>query len=313
MKIIKLLITIILFFVTVAFPVFGQVAKCIVIDALNHKPVPYATVYSSKSGMGIHADEEGYFEWHTGISSDSIVVSSVGYKHQKIMIKSLKEDIVNSIEINQDLVELSEVIVRPGSKSLERIVGFFYNEPDKNRGMGPGGISENQIFVNYYPNTEQMEGYIKKLMFDIKGFDLSQKSSRARIRILSYNKSSGLPDRDLLRESIVVKITKFSPNILLNIEKYKIVFPTDGVFIGLEFICHNEFIYKKKSLSRQKTDCPRITTTKAENYREEGKSYYWTYHANRWIWACISDGSIFPGQSWHGRVFKFGAVISSFQ
>lgn len=298
-----------LFCLSIKSVVFAQIVRGNVVNSVDGKPVPYATIYSTKSFVGNHTDEEGYFEWNTINKKDSLVISSVGYRDTKIVVESLKPDQLNIIKLSQSITELSEVVVKGSGKTVEKKIGFFENTPDKGMGMGPGGIADNELFVNYYPNTDHKAGLIKKLMFDIKGFELSQKSSKAKIRILSLNKINGLPDKDLLQENIIVKINRLSPNIVLDIEKFNIQFPEDGLFIGLEFICNSEFVFKKQSLIGQKSNCPRITVTKTIDYKVEGKSYYWTFHGNKWRWVCISDGSVFPNRKWIGMVFRFGATV----
>ena len=293
--------------------VHSQVIRGNVVNALSNEAVPYATLHSIKSPNGLHADEAGYFEWNVTDKRDSIVVSSVGYVSSKIAVYSLSKNIINQIELHQDSVILSEVTVKGSGRSITKKIGFFDNKPGEGMGMGPGGISQNELFVNYYPNEDQRVGSIKKLSFDIKGFDFSQKSSKVKIRILSRNASSGLPDKDLLQRDIIVKINRLSPDIILDIEKLNISFPEDGIFIGLEFICESTFLFKKQSLIGQKTNCPRITMTKAADYKKEGQSYFWTFHRNKWQWICVSDGSVFPNRSWIGLVFKFGATILIYQ
>jgi hypothetical protein len=289
--------------------VLGQVIRGNVVSSVDGKPVPYVTIYSVKSFVGNHADEDGYFEWNIGNKQDSLVISSVGYEIKKIIMTSLKAKEINVIKLDQSVVSLNEVIVKRNGKAVEKEIGFSDNEPQKGMGMGPGGISENELYVNYYPNIDQNEGWIKKLKFDIRGFDFSQKNSKAKIRILGVNKSNGLPDNDLLQKDIIVKINRLSPDIILDIEKLNIQFPIDGLFIGLEFICNSEFVFKKQSLVGQKSNCPRITLTKSVDYKLEGKSYFWTFHRNKWQWVCVSDGSVFPNKNWIGLVFRFGATV----
>ncbi|QKZ14881.1 carboxypeptidase-like regulatory domain-containing protein [Spirosoma sp. KUDC1026] len=288
---------------------FGQVVRCTVVDRLTQKEVPYVSIASTQTGAGIHADEEGYFEWGSTRSGDTLAISCVGYKPLKVAFDLLDQDRMNRLALSPDTVILKEFVVKPGTRKRTKEIGFYHYPPNSKRGMAAGGISDNQVFVNYYKNNEGKEGLLSRLLFDLKASNPGQGSSKARIRIMRYDPETGLPGNDLLPKDIIVSITPLSHDIALSVEKYNVPFPVEGIFIGLEFICHNEFIYKNQSLKKQKSDCPLIRMTREKEYDQIGKGYYWTKFRNKWQWVCISDGSAFPNKAMVGNVFKFGARV----
>lgn len=310
MNIVRYIVSLLILHLFTGNGLHGQMMRGTVVDSTTNQVVPFASIYSIKTGRGTHTDSEGYFEWNLTTSVDSLIISSVGYK--SIQISSTLLATSQVIKIGQAIIQLKEVAVQYSNKRTNKEIGFYNFKSNTSRGMGPGGIVQNEIFLNYFPNSQLAPTFISKLMFDIKGFDIDQRGgSKAIIRVLRVDKQTGLPGEDLLLHKILVNITRISPDIIVNIEKYKIPFPDEGIFIGLEFICHSDFIFKHQSLVGQKTNCPRITTTMVPNYQQEGKSYFWTFHDKKWKWACITDGTFFPSRAWIGKVFKFGAVLTS--
>jgi hypothetical protein len=59
------------------------------------------------------------------------------------------------------------------------------------------------------------------------------------------------------------------------VSEYNILFPPEGVFIGLEFFCSFEVVAaRRKGHTKNITDCPHIETSKVSNAEELGHSFF---------------------------------------
>lgn len=97
----------------------GQVIRCTVVDQLTQKAVPYVSVVSAKTGTGIHSDEEGYFEWGSTLR-DRLIISCVGYKHLKVAVAALKQEHINQLVLQLDIVVLKEILIKPGTRKVTK-------------------------------------------------------------------------------------------------------------------------------------------------------------------------------------------------
>lgn len=174
--------------------------------------------------------------------------------------------------------------------------------------MGPGGKTDFNVFVNHIKNPSKIMGFLDKLYFDLKVELFEQSNSKARIRVFSVG-TDGLPKDDILNKEILKNIDCISPNLKIDVSSLNIIFPPEGLFIGLEFFCNRELVpLKKRSQFKIKTDCPHIPTAKVSNYEEIGNSYMWTLWKGNMQWLCYSNGKFYQGTK--GHVHKFGAEVS---
>ncbi len=174
--------------------------------------------------------------------------------------------------------------------------------------MGPGGQSDFEVYVNHVKNVGRIEGYLTKLYFDLHVDIFEKSNSKVRIRVFSVGEN-GLPKDDLLTREIIKRVDRITPNIKIDVSEYNIVFPGEGVFIGLEFFCN----FEVKSIKNGRhikniTNCPHIPTAKVSNNATVGESYYWSILKGKMQWVCYSNGETYRGTK--GHVFKFGAEVS---
>ncbi|MDZ7935704.1 MAG: carboxypeptidase-like regulatory domain-containing protein [Emticicia sp.] len=278
-------------------------AQTLIKDSNSKEPIPYVSV-SRQNGTGTYSNEDGSFELLIS-SSDTLYISHLAYKS----IKLTKSDIDNLtggvIYLVPKSFQLSEVQISQSRKS-EIDLGYYYNKTFFNR-TGPGGKNDFSVFVNHLKNTANQQGYLEKLYFDLH-VDLTEKSnSKARIRVFSVGED-GLPKDDLLNKEIIKRIDRLTPNLQIDVSEFNIVFPLNGVFIGLEFFCN----YEQKEQNRRGnyktiTNCPHIETAKVLNSNVIGESYFWSIWAGKMQWVCYSDGTKMRGAK--GHVFKFGAKV----
>jgi hypothetical protein len=109
----------------------------------------------------------------------------------------------------------------------------------------------------YFPFEEVYEStdYLKSVIFHFGNF--KNKKAKYRLRLFSIGKDS-LPDKDLLKESLVVELKKKQKIANVDISDYNIIFPRDGFFIAFEwlYIPYNEekvtYVYGPKNKNKRK-------------------------------------------------------------
>lgn len=280
--------------------VSGQSRNFILKDAVTKEVIPFATIYTSH-GKGTYSDENGNFS----ISfEDSLIISHLSYEKIILQLKDLNIIQGNTVYMSPKTIILNETKIRP-NKTKTISVGY-YEEKTFSKRTGPGGNTTFNIYVNHLKNSTSMTGVLKKIYFDLSVENTDKSNSKVRIRIFSKG-ANGLPNEDVLTKEIFKKVDRFTPNIKIDVSEYNILFPPEGLFIGLEFFC----TYKNKMTSRDNfkriTNCPHIPIAKVENNSQVGDSYYWTLHNGKFRWICYSDGSFY--KPFKGYVFKFGADI----
>ncbi len=291
---------------------FSQTVKGQIIDAKTKVGIPFATVYHPKSYVGLHTSEEGEFNWNIRNMNDTIIVSSVGYKTLQVSVKNFQKDIINLITLDEQSTALAEISInatkpKKNKKNVEVEMGYYNFKKSGKSVMRPGGITNLEIYATYLPNQNNIKGFLKEVKYDLSGFSKFGEAPRVRVRILAFNKQSGIPDKDLLQANLLLKVNKLSSNIIVDLSDYNIDFPSDGLCIALEFFCRSTWELTNKNRSEEHSNCPYLPLTKIDNRSDDARSYYWTFHSGKWKWVSITDGTVFRP----GLMFKFGAVIAT--
>jgi hypothetical protein len=283
---------------------FAQNNLFFVKDKTTNEPISLVAI-STQKGNGTYSNDDGSFNITNSIN-DTLYISHLSYKNIVLLKKDIDNLVNHTIYLTPKVIELTETIIRP-SKSEKYLLGY-YKEKTFFKRVGPGGNTDFSVYVNHLKNISKNIGYINKLYFDLY-VDIAEKTnSKVRIRVFSVG-LDGLPKDDILNKEIIKKIDRFTPNLRVDISNLNIIFPPEGVFIGLEFFCNFEIKNLKKSSSYKiKTDCPHIPTAKVSNFENIGNSYYWTLVKGKYKWVCYSNGSEYKGLI--GHVFKFGAEVS---
>lgn len=283
---------------------YSQNITFLIKDKSTNIPISFVAI-STQSGNGTYSDENGRFDIAVS-SKDTLLLSHVSYQNIKFSKKSLDDLKESTIFLVPKITELNEVRVNP-VKFTKLMLGY-YNEKTSSARPGPGGGDFN-IYVNHLKNIKQNYGYIEKLYFDLSLKLTDRGKSKARVRVFSVG-LNGLPKDDILHKEIIKIVDKITPNIKVDISDLKIVFPPEGVFIGLEFFCNFEAKQAiKMGYVKVKTNCPHISTAKVSNYEEIGNSYFWsTTKGEKLRWVCNSNGIDY--KAFRGQVFKFGAFVS---
>lgn len=170
-----------------------------IVDKTDNKPVPNATIKIPKTPQKL-SDATGYFEipLQKVRKADSVTISSVGFKTLKIPVYEainlssffLLEDskVLENIELKSYSNQASE-----GTKS--EVTGYFRSWETKNTGGEIGRI--------LYVNSDDYK--LEKVRFKI-----NNQCDTCIIRLHIRELKNGLPDRDLLQDSISLVTSRLS-------------------------------------------------------------------------------------------------------
>ncbi|MEA5403224.1 SusC/RagA family TonB-linked outer membrane protein [Arcicella sp. DC2W] len=165
-------------------PLYAQLLKSRVITASEGIELPGASVRLAKQGTGTLTDKNGFFEINATLPSDTLVISSIGFKSLKIPVTvSLKGlPAILSMEIQNS--ELQEVIVSTGYTKIssERATGSFTHL--------------NNELINRSVSTDilsRLEGVSAGLQFYRTNISPHGNTSELRVRGLSTIHASSAP------------------------------------------------------------------------------------------------------------------------
>ena len=111
-----------------------------VVDAKTGLPLPFVNIGVLKKEIGTVSNEQGKYEILLGpeLGSDTLRVSSVGYKAKVIPVKEMLLRSSNDIRLEEEIQQLTEVVVTSrqlkkknlGNKTTSKFVstGFGYDQ-----------------------------------------------------------------------------------------------------------------------------------------------------------------------------------------
>lgn len=239
-------------------PLISQEGQLIhIVDMMNERQVPFATVSNPAKSQGIYANELGVFDLaNKEISElDSLMISAIGYVDQLVLVKDLKGKDTISLDISD--ITLREVVVTASELDDEESDGYYLGVLQK---KNDGGLrrGESTPYGSEYAirmEKKKLSDEIAQIYIYLNAF----KGNAAPFRIKIYDDHEGLPSK-LLHSMIVKpkrKLKKWKPIPLSN----KIVTKNHKVFyVAFEWLETNEKKY-----------------TSTVKYRRDGKRYERTY------------------------------------
>lgn len=244
----KLLFTLFTFFT--AF-VFSQ-EKIKIVDAQTKEPIAFATI-AFGDGLGGYTNENGGFTFD---EKQSFSVSMLGYKTLNV----LESDFKNSIELEVEPLLIDEVVIsnKKGKQKIVTQKPYWKNSTWLDSYTPQIG---NEIAV-LIPNEKKQDVVLNKMTIPvatdpIRIFDKKSKGHfKSRddfpytiIRIRFYKNENNKPEELLYSDEIVVNVHNSKEKFPeIDLEKYGIDIPENGLFVGLEFIgvtdINQSYVYK---------------------------------------------------------------------
>jgi hypothetical protein len=206
--------------------------KGVVRDSITKEPIAYAAIVYENTEIGTNANEKGEFELTKHESNFIINVSCLGYKTKTLQISNS-----NDIYLSQKQEVIQEVIISNRKNSREIIIGKY-----KNSTVSFGGNKPGVIYAKYINFNSEIENhpFIKKIQFTTRS---RVKNAKLKLRFLSVNQNKEVVG-DIIFDEIIVTVNIGTHNIIVDLEKYNIIIPKEGIFIGFEILILDENKYE---------------------------------------------------------------------
>jgi len=207
-----------------------------IIEKDGAKKISYATVrlFSDDRVFVFVANDEGIIniKYHRPTSSDSILVTSIGYKALRLFSRELHE--MTEIQLEEDIYSLSEIVVTPSKRRRVRTTRLG------NRALMPfstyiGTIADTKqgLLIKY----EETNGRISKVRYYLSG-DVNRENRHLRpfrVMINAMDTLNNMPGMDLLAEHLIVTPNNRSDGWFeIDVSHFNIELPPKGVFVGIE-------------------------------------------------------------------------------
>ena len=201
-----------------------------ILDKETGEPLPYVNIGILSRERGTVSNQDGRFnlEFTEEIATDTIRISSIGYRPQEIRIQDL-EDSEISIRLEEQPGELDEIIIPVkgltsktlGNKTQSKFMstGFSYDQ------LG----AEMGVRINVRRSPTYVDAFNTFITYN-------RLSSRSVFRLNFYSVKKGKPDRNLLKSNILVGIDPKQTGVIsVDLEPYDIVLHED-VIVTLEWV-----------------------------------------------------------------------------
>jgi len=211
-----------------------------IINEKDKTPIYYANIWILGTNYGTSSLENGNFSLMIDSINPNIIlkISSIGYYDTSIQFKNFTK----KIQLKPKAYEISEIKVFP-KKSKEYIINDL-NNTKINAAIMQGTTP--RIFGLFLPYKSDYNEYqfVKKILI----YTRDRNRSKFNLRIYSFDTITKKPIKELITENILVK-TKLSilgkPKFVeINLSKYYLKIPKNGLLIGVEWLVIPENRYK---------------------------------------------------------------------
>lgn len=260
----------------------GQV-NGVVLDSVTKEPIVYANVILQSEQIGVATNFKDAFQINNkdNLGTDTLLVSYVGYKAQKIFIDHIKRDSVYMFYLKEDIQLLDEVLLI-SSKNLSKAT---YKIKSKGKKLIGHNIKYNEEVIKLVNNDKNTLGKLINVTFYFKSFesDFGQ-NLPVHYRVNFYDVDSiskKTKDLVVLESDIIIKPepkpeleNKYKNRnkkqaIKVDLKKYNVKFPKEGLFIGLQAI--------NPSLTQPKVGAFYVITPMLlKSYVKKASTYYRT-------------------------------------
>jgi hypothetical protein len=231
--------------------------------------VSYASIYLKNKKTGIITDSLGHYKLPDNILQeleDTLVFSCLGYKSEKISVLSFKEKVLR---------QQTDISLMPNSILLNDV--NIYPTANKNFEYGLFKLKTCNVFLHgkhlsrllvFIENTDGVHRIIK--FVNIKLLNNNDKTKKLRL-FFAKKVGDDFQVLDVSQEDII--ISDFSKsNAKIDVSKYNIPFPQDGICVGLEWIGTENEVQALSNKTGLSVDC----TAKF------GKRCTWFFQNDEW-------------------------------
>lgn len=210
----------------VSFGISAQ-TKGIVKDSLSGQPIPYVNIWVENENIGTTSEENGSFSLPIK-EIKNIVFSALGYE-----TKIVSSTDISSIILCPKALELNEVVIEKRKAISKAVIGDF-SDLRLNSGVTNTGQENVHVWAKFIKFNEKIKAhpFIESIEFVTRS---RLKNVLLRIRIFNVDKD-GFPTVDEVEEDILVPIKKGRNNNIVDLIKYNIKIPEEGIIVGFEYL-----------------------------------------------------------------------------
>ncbi|MGK4566542.1 carboxypeptidase-like regulatory domain-containing protein [Flavobacterium sp. 3HN19-14] len=259
---------ILILFLFVNFSAVAQISGTVT-DSISGKPIPYANITIDGKAIGMSSEADGSYKIDIADPNTELVFSAIGFTSAKVKISKS-----GNVKLKPEVYELDEIPILKSLGKTKIEIG-----DSKKSGLPQFSFGKMPwIFAKYFPYKETYgeNRFVKDAVVTTSS---EIDGALFRLRIMAVGED-GNPGEDIVPENIIIPVKKGSRKNIIDLTKYHITIPGEGIFIAFEhlFIEQNRVFFKKdgKQLPTDGFE-PRILTYEAE--RE------YTYMSGNGSWA----------------------------
>jgi hypothetical protein len=217
------------FFQICSFFCDGQ--KCIKILSTKNKEVPFATLVNSDNSYGKYTDEQGNICIDINLLSDTIIVSSIGYK--KLLVSKKIFLLSEKLFLEETVQELKEVVVK--SSKIKHDLYFSYNKVLISVWKQSWNPNTNLLVTGFIENTSEEIQTIEKIKFTFFP-EKSKKINRFKVRFRFFDNVNDRPNSEISQINITTELSPSDKTLEYDVSSYNIEFPENGIWVGMEVV-----------------------------------------------------------------------------
>ena len=205
-----------------------QSQNVIVIDSVNHQPIPFVNIQFSKNS-GTYTNENGFFEVNKK-SNDTIRLTHISYNDFEIFAFDIRDTIV----LSPNAILLKEVTIAKGKKTIK-----FIDFPRKKSNFSSWPVNSKSELVTFVvPNNEIADAAITKLdfKFEKKKFEENAYNLKTAFRINIYSSKNKEIKNKMFSSEVFIIDTSNKDQIEIDMSNEYIELSKNGIFIGVEVI-----------------------------------------------------------------------------
>ena len=212
------------------------------------EPIAFAGLELKIAHKGTISDMQGYFriEIDPHKPTDTLLISSLNFHPLRVPINNLMLPGLHTLYMSERAYDLPAIEIRGEKQKFERMgnhkwraSGSFYLD------------THGQQTALFIPNEAQDSGNLITASFYLS--KRGNTDAPFRINIYAPDSVTGKPGNELLPEMVIIKPTSGKGWYKVNLSRYRISMPQNGIFIAIEGIFPGDydFFYDDASQSSQ--------------------------------------------------------------
>jgi hypothetical protein len=213
-----------------------------ILSASDSLAISYATLSLKGKSIGTISDYKGIYQWEMSekYKNDTVIISSMGYNRKYLTVKELMTYNSAFLFLEENSIEIDTVFVRNIKYIIDNL-GNKGNRPSGSIYLDTHG-QQTGLFIE---NKTGIEGDL--IAISVYLAEEGNLTAPFRLRIYSVDSLNRIPVDDIVEDILIVKPEGEKGWFDIDVSQYKLTFPENGVFIGVEGIFPNEYEYYAES------------------------------------------------------------------